>query len=111
MELQVGDRIYKTHGGKIYGIDIVQRVTKTKAICKIMEFKREYNSLSNIRAFSSNGWAVESYELETPELIATLKKQKAIALITDFNFKSMPIEKLEQILAIINEHVYPKPNN
>jgi hypothetical protein len=104
MKLQIGDRVYKEYYGKIIAVYIVDRVTKTLAICNNeAKFKLEYKDSSNIHPQYSFVKKSETYyKLETPELITRHFRQHSISRIQSFKLEDLANDQLQSIIDVLD---------
>lgn len=102
MELKVGDIIYSLTGGEPTNKYIVDRVTKTQAICgRNVKFKIEFTDRGFVERVGGNGFRV-LYKMETPEIKEEFERKCLISKLkycTDFNKLSK--SKLELMVKIL----------
>lgn len=103
-KLKVGDRIYTKSYHSIQGVNTVERVTATQAICNGGNIKFYIDILQHggIRLVGRDKWSTYSYYLETEELKQQLWRQKAINKCKTIDFAKLTDEQLKQILEIAN---------
>ncbi|AGO47802.1 hypothetical protein Phi47:1_gp71 [Cellulophaga phage phi47:1] len=101
-KLEVGDKIYNTSHGQINCIHIVERTTKTLAVCKKgARFSINTND-GMARLISSSLWS--TYELETPALISRFKVQQNLRYLRDYNFSTISEDQLEFITKTLKQY-------
>lgn len=64
-QLEVGDMVYEYRHGSIYLRHKIERVTKTKAISGVLEFRRFTEWDNRIIRIGSSGYSSTSYTIET----------------------------------------------
>lgn len=101
-KLKVGDRIYCLSITTILYVLIVQRITKTMAICNNgFRFKLD---------IQENGWcernrfSINIYHIETHELKEQLLRQEVLYEIQHYKYENLSTDELQSILNIINKN-------
>ena len=95
--LEVGDVLISTN---CMARRVVDRVTKTQAICGVVRFRREYDGLS-ISEIGSHSWSRTRYLLATPESEEKFRRNTVLSKVRNFDFGVLTTDALDRIIAII----------
>lgn len=95
--LEVGDVLISTN---CMARRVVDRVTKTQAICGVVRFRREYDGLS-ISEIGSGTWNRTRYLLATPASEAEFRRNTVLSKVQCFEFSKLTADAIERIHAII----------
>lgn len=102
-KLEVGDKVYETYHSNPSGrVFVIERVTMTKAVSSSKEFRRDISPYGSIRKWDGASWSINSYHLETPELIEQVKRLKLIDDISNSKLSNTSTEDLERIYTLLN---------
>lgn len=105
-QLEVGNVVYAHNYGRLQCKYVIDRVTATQAISGTRKFKREISLKGYIICIGGSEWG-PSFWLATPELDEQWLRVEARDKFTGINFAKLPIEKVKQLLAVLNDA--PKP--
>ena len=95
--LEVGDVLISTN---CMARHVVDRVTKTQAICGVVRFRREYDGLS-ISEIGSGIWNRTRYLLATPASEAEFRRNTVLSKVRNFDFGVLTTDALDRIIVII----------
>jgi hypothetical protein len=101
MELKYGDKIYRCYQGSPTQVLTIDRITKTQAIAGIYKFRKKYYENSWISLIGEGSFSMTSYYLETPELIAKLKRVNMIRKLEAVKFNDLEDDKLQLFFSCI----------
>lgn len=104
-KLKVGDRIYCLSITNISYVLIVQRITKTMAICNNgFRFKLDIQENGWCEEIGRNRFSTNGYYIETPELKEQLLRQEVLYEIQHYKYENLSTDELQSILNIINKN-------
>ena len=95
--LEVGDVLISTN---CMARRVVDRVTKTQAICGNVRFRREYDGFS-ISEIGSYPWSRQRYLLATPESEEKFRRNVSLSKVRNFDFGVLTTDAQDRIIAII----------
>lgn len=106
-QLKVGDVIYGKN--RMYGICrkvVVERLTRTQAICGGLKFKIDVNN-GAVKAIGEtyDSWNVTYYYLENDKLKEEYFRQNACAQLKSFDYGSLSTETLNQLVSILDQNI------
>lgn len=102
MQLKVGDRIYRKSYGKVTGVYVIERLTKTTAVSNNgKKFRIDYSESGWVNDIGSERWASNSFYIETPELQIEYFRQLAYNKVKSSDLTKLTTEQLKAILDII----------
>lgn len=100
-QLKVWDIIYTVYRKGILQTNTIDRVTKTMAFSGDTRWKITTYMEWRCTLVGAYRYDMNSYILETPELIEKLKKQRLVSKISVIDWDKLPIEKLIEVYNLI----------
>jgi hypothetical protein len=101
MKLKEGDRIYRCYQGTPTSIMVIERTTKTQAVCGTTKFRREYSENSWVNMIGAGSYSLTSYYLETPKLIERYNRVKLLSEVGRIKFENLSNEQLRGIINVL----------